>query len=85
MAEARRLVTSGPYSLVRHPVYLCEEIAIVGTLLQFLSPATIAIFAVHVCIQFQRMRNEERVLRQAFSDYTEYEARTSARILPGIC
>jgi protein-S-isoprenylcysteine O-methyltransferase Ste14 len=85
MAEARRLVTSGPYALVRHPLYLCEEIAIVGTLLQFLSPVTLVIFALHLWIQIQRVGNEEAVLRQAFPDYREYQTRTSFKFLPGIC
>src|SRR5947209_11068079 len=40
MAEARRLVTSGPYRLVRHPLYLAEELAIIGLFMQFLPPAT---------------------------------------------
>jgi protein-S-isoprenylcysteine O-methyltransferase Ste14 len=30
MAEARNLVTQGPYALVRHPLYICEEIAVLG-------------------------------------------------------
>jgi len=36
MAEARRLVTSGPYRLVRHPLYLAEELAVVGIFVQSL-------------------------------------------------
>jgi protein-S-isoprenylcysteine O-methyltransferase Ste14 len=30
MAEARQLITHGPYAIVRHPLYVCEEIALVG-------------------------------------------------------
>ena len=44
MAEARRLVTSGPYRYVRHPLYLAEEVAISGLVLQFLSIWTMVVF-----------------------------------------
>ena len=37
MAETRQLVTSGPFHFVRHPLYLAEEIAIVGLFIQFVS------------------------------------------------
>ncbi len=37
MSEARRLVTSGPYRFVRHPLYLAEELAIIGISMQFFS------------------------------------------------
>jgi protein-S-isoprenylcysteine O-methyltransferase Ste14 len=33
MAEARRLVTSGVYRWVRHPLYLAEELAVIGIVL----------------------------------------------------
>src|SRR6267378_7789766 len=35
MAESRQLVTTGPYRFVRHPLYLVEEIAMVGVFMQF--------------------------------------------------
>src|SRR5438552_1169176 len=33
LAEARQQVTSGPYKVVRHPLYLCEGIALLGVAL----------------------------------------------------
>jgi protein-S-isoprenylcysteine O-methyltransferase Ste14 len=84
MAEARVLVTDGPYALVRHPLYLVEEIAIVGVFIQFATWPAVVLFVVHFAFQLQRMRNEERVLMQAFPrEYRAYAART-ARLIPGI-
>jgi protein-S-isoprenylcysteine O-methyltransferase Ste14 len=88
MAEARRLVTIGPYRFVQHPVYLFEEIAVVGAMLPFLWPPSVALialvlFAAQVACQFRRMSNEEAVLEATFPDYAEYRRRT-ARLLPGL-
>jgi protein-S-isoprenylcysteine O-methyltransferase Ste14 len=83
MAEARQLVTAGVYRLVRHPLYLAEEIAAIGVVVQFFSPWTALILAVQVGFQLRRMRNEEVILAELFPEYPAYRERT-ARILPGI-
>ena len=83
MPEARRLVTTGPYSLVRHPLYLAEEIAILGVWLQFMSWPATAILVGHFVIQLWRLGYEEEVLGASFPDYAAYAART-ARLIPGI-
>ena len=83
MAEARQLVTAGVYRLVRHPLYLAEEIAAIGVVVQFFSPWTALILAVQIGFQLRRMRNEEVILAELFPEYPAYRERT-ARILPGI-
>jgi protein-S-isoprenylcysteine O-methyltransferase Ste14 len=83
MAEARQLVTSGAYRWVRHPLYLAEELAVIGIVLQFLSPWTALLLAAQIAFQLRRMRNEERVLSETFPEYAAYKQHT-AMLLPGV-
>ena len=83
LAEARRLVTSGPYKVVRHPLYLCEGIALLGVALQVISPLAVTITVIILLIQFRRMINEEAVLNSAFPEYRAYAARTP-RVAPAL-
>jgi protein-S-isoprenylcysteine O-methyltransferase Ste14 len=80
-AEARRLVTTGPYGVVRHPLYLCEGVALLGAAIQVISPLAIIIMLAIALLQFRRMINEEAVLNSAFSEYRAYAARTP-RVIP---
>ncbi len=79
--QARRLVREGPYSVVRHPLYLAEEVALLGCLLRFYSPVTLALFAAHCALQVGRIIFEERVLRSALPEYENY-ARSTSRLIP---
>src|SRR5439155_9033842 len=83
MAEARRLVTSGVYRIVRHPLYLAEELAVIGIFMQFLSLWTALLLAMQIAFQLRRMRNEEVILGEIFPEYADYKARTT-RLIPGI-
>ena len=83
MAEARRLVTSGPYRIVRHPLYVFEAVAALGILLQFFSFYTVLIYVAHCFLQVQRMKNEEAVLEVVFPEYQTYKLKT-ARVIPGV-
>jgi protein-S-isoprenylcysteine O-methyltransferase Ste14 len=83
MAEARRLVTGGPYAIVRHPLYFAEEIAFVGAVMHYVSVYALIILAVHLFVQIQRMKNEEAVLRNVYPKYVNYQAAT-ARLIPYI-
>jgi protein-S-isoprenylcysteine O-methyltransferase Ste14 len=83
MAEARRLVTSGVYRFVRHPLYLAEEIALIGVVMQYLSAWTLLLLAAQIAFQLRRMHNEETVLGENFPEYAAYKTNT-ARLIPGI-
>jgi len=83
LPEARRLVTLGPYALIRHPLYLGEIVAVVGVALQYMSAWAVLLVGLLCVFQLQRMKYEERVLLQVFPEYGEYMART-ARLVPGV-
>jgi protein-S-isoprenylcysteine O-methyltransferase Ste14 len=83
MAEARGLVTTGPYAFVRHPLYLAEQVAAFGAFLQFAAWQTAVLFALQFLFQVRRMMNEEAVLLRTFPDYAGYMKQT-ARFIPGI-
>jgi protein-S-isoprenylcysteine O-methyltransferase Ste14 len=81
MAQARKLVTAGPYSIVRHPLYLCEEIAVLGIALSHISIEAVLILIVQWLFQLRRMTNEEKVLRASFPEYDAY-AKQTPKVIP---
>lgn len=83
MPEARKLVTGGVYSQIRHPLYLAEEITVVGIFMQFRSWQGLLILMVHFYFQIRRMDFEEGILAKTFPSYAEYVARTN-RLFPGL-
>jgi len=83
LPQARQLVTSGPYRLIRHPLYLAEQVATWGVMLQFVQPWALLIAIASLAAVFPRMHYEELVLRSAFPNYSDYATRTR-RLVPGL-
>jgi protein-S-isoprenylcysteine O-methyltransferase Ste14 len=81
MPEARKLVTTGPYAVIRHPLYLAEMIGILGMILQFRQPWALLLGAMVIGLLYWRTVFEERVLTRAYPEYGAYRARTW-RFLP---
>ncbi|MBI4321034.1 MAG: isoprenylcysteine carboxylmethyltransferase family protein [Chloroflexi bacterium] len=81
MPEARGLVTSGPYSLVRHPLYVGETISALGLVMATASFPYVGVFFVYCGLQYWRALNEEKALQEVFPEYEEY-CRHTARFLP---
>ena len=83
VASARQLVTSGPYSIVRHPLYFAEGITTIGIIIMHWSAAAVAVGAVQFALQFWRMGFEEQVLRKAFPECEDYAERVGM-IIPNL-
>lgn len=81
--QARRLVTDGPYRVVRHPLYLAELAVVFSAIWEIQQPWPLIIFSCAVAIQAVRMHFEEKILSETFPSYRDYAKRT-ARLLPGI-
>jgi protein-S-isoprenylcysteine O-methyltransferase Ste14 len=78
--EKPQLITSGPYSFVRHPIYTGVLIAILGSV--FLSGIMyIAIFIAAVLYFYYSSKKEEEVLTKTFpKEYPAYIKRTKMLI-----
>jgi protein-S-isoprenylcysteine O-methyltransferase Ste14 len=81
--QARMPVTKGPYRLVRHPLYLCEQVSLFGVSMQYAQPWALLIVLLGFALQFPRMRYEEEILGLTFPLYRDY-ARRTPMILPRI-
>ena len=78
-----RLVSSGPYSLSRNPMYLGHIIFFFGLALMF-GGVSWLVFAGHLIWFDQRARADERVLIELFDrPYRDYMHRVK-RWLPGL-
>jgi protein-S-isoprenylcysteine O-methyltransferase Ste14 len=81
--QARRLVTTGPYKFIRHPLYLFGELGLIGLAFAYAQPWAFLLAALSFFAQFPRMFYEEKLLTTAFDEYATYAARTP-RLIPGI-
>ncbi len=77
MPEARRLVQSGPYGIVRHPLYLFEMLGTAAVALQYRSLPAAGLLLLTVTLQVARARWEEGVLARSFPDFAAYRSRTA--------
>lgn len=81
LKEGHELVTSGPYSLLRHPIYTGILTSILGSVITTGNLFWLIIFIIVAFNFINRTRIEEGLMKQQFPDqYPEYKKRTWALI-----
>ena len=84
VASGQRVIATGPYAVVRHPMYASALLYLVGTPLALGSYWGLLAFAAMMPFLIWRMLDEERVLARDLPGYTEYQRRVRHRLVPGI-
>lgn len=76
--EGQRLITTGPYAVVRHPLYASLVWMFVGGSLMYSNPLSLAItLAVFVPMMYVRAKKEDALLEEVFGkEYEGYRGRT---------
>jgi protein-S-isoprenylcysteine O-methyltransferase Ste14 len=78
LAPDHRLVTSGPFAVVRHPMYLGLALAAIGALAVYRTWSTV-LFVVQLPVLVARARREEELLARTFGEaWRRYAARVPA-------
>ncbi len=76
------VISTGPYRIVRHPMYLGLSVMFLFTPLALGSYFALPAFVLIVPFVVLRLLNEEEVLRQELPGYAEYCLRTRFRLVP---
>ena len=78
----QKVISTGPYRLIRHPLYSGSLVMLLFTPLALGSYFALPAFALLIPVYVFRLLNEEKVLRQELQGYCEYCLRTRFRLIP---
>ena len=80
--EGQRVVDTGLYGIVRHPMYAVTVWLFLSIPVVLGSWWSLLCFLPYVAVIVIRIRNEERVLVNGLAGYTDYQKRVKYRLLP---
>jgi protein-S-isoprenylcysteine O-methyltransferase Ste14 len=82
--RGHKVIDTGPYALVRHPMYAGAFLYLLGTPLVLGSRVGLALLPFVMGLLIVRIRIEEAALRKGLPGYNEYTMRVRYRLLPRI-
>ncbi|MCM2466223.1 methyltransferase family protein [Methanoculleus oceani] len=80
----QKVIETGPYAVVRHPMYLGTILMFLATPLALGSFWAFFVFLPVPALIVLRIRNEEEVLVRELPGYSEYRQKTRYRLVPGV-
>jgi protein-S-isoprenylcysteine O-methyltransferase Ste14 len=84
VAAEQRVIDTGPYALVRHPMYVGGLILVAGIPLALRSLVGLVTLVPFTAAIVWRLLDEERFLAAHLPGYTEYCKKTRYRLVPGL-
>lgn len=82
--ENQRVIDTGLYGVVRHPMYSMTVFLFLSMPLVLGSPLTFVVFLVYPFILAKRIQNEEQVLERELEGYADYKNQVKYKMLPFI-
>lgn len=82
--ENQKVIDTGLYGIVRHPMYMATTLLFLMIPLVLASPLSFLILLLYLPLIAKRIRNEESVLENGLEGYKEYKQRVKYRIIPFI-
>ncbi len=80
----QKVISTGVYALIRHPMYFGALFLFIGTPLALGSWWALLLVPVFLSILVARILNEEQVLRQRLAGYSEYTHKVRYRLIPWV-
>ena len=82
--EGQKVVDTGLYGIVRHPMYAVTLVLFLAMPLVLGSLPSFVILLCYIPIIAKRIKNEEKVLEEGLAGYTEYKKKVKYRLIPFI-
>lgn len=82
--ENQKVIDTGLYGVVRHPMYMATLLLFLSMPLVLGSVISFIITLLYIPIIAKRIRNEEQVLEAGLAGYAEYKQRVRHRVIPFI-